>query len=126
MKISTPTKNVRGLGSAKEGVQHFWRQRVTAVALIPLLIWFMSSIVAHVGADYAEIQAYLAQPLTAVLMLLFLGAGFYHMRLGIQVIIEDYIHKPGTKVALLLLNDFAAAAIGLACVFSVLKIALAS
>ena len=124
MKLTTPLKNVRGLGSAKEGVKHFWHQRVSAVALIFLVIWFLASLVANVGASYNDVVDYLSQPLSAVLLLLLVLVGFYHMRLGLQVVIEDYITKPGTKIALLMLNDFAAVAIGLVCVFSVLKISL--
>lgn len=124
--MKTPTKRVRGLGAAKEGVDHFWHQRLTAVALIPLVVWFLASLVAHAGASYEEMRGYLAQPLTAVLMILLLLAGFYHMKLGVQVVIEDYIRKDSTKVALLILNNFAAIAIGLACVYSVIRVSVSA
>ncbi|MEM9121830.1 MAG: succinate dehydrogenase, hydrophobic membrane anchor protein [Pseudomonadota bacterium] len=124
MSIKTPTKSVRGLGSAKSGVGHFWHQRVTAIALVPLVVWFVASLVAMAGADYAQVRDYFAHPLVAVLTILLLLTGFYHMRLGVQVIIEDYIHAEGTKLALLLLTTFSAVALGLASVFSVLKISL--
>ncbi len=125
MSLRTPLGQVRGLGSAKEGTGHFWQQRMTGVALVPLVIWFLINAVSLVGADYATASAALAQPLVAIPTLLLIGAGFYHMKLGLQVVIEDYISKEGSKIALLMLNNFFAVAIGLACVYAVLKLSFA-
>jgi len=126
MSLKTPLNRVRGLGSAREGVTHFWQQRVTAVALVPLSIWFLIVIVSLTQADYETAAQTLKQPIIAIPMLLLLISGFYHMKLGLQVVIEDWIDGDGMKIALLLLNTFFAYAIGLACVFSVLKIAFGS
>ena len=125
MSLRTPLGEVRGLGSAKEGVKHFWHQRMTAVALVPLVIWFLVNVIGLVGADYATATAALGSPMVAIPTLLLIGAGFYHMKLGLQVVIEDYIHKEGSKIALLMLNNFFAVAIGLACVYAVLKLSFA-
>ena len=126
MSLKTPLNRVRGLGSAREGVTHFWQQRVTAVALVPLSVWFLIVIVSLTQADYETAAQTLKQPIIAIPMLLLLISGFYHMKLGLQVVIEDWIDGDGMKIALLLLNTFFAYAIGLACVFSVLKIAFGS
>lgn len=126
MSIKTPLGKVRGLGSAKNGTQHWWMQRVTAIAMIPLALWFVASVVALVGADRAAVVAWLHLPLAAILMSLFLGVGFYHLKLGLQVIIEDYVHGEGTKIVAILANSFACTALAAACVFAVLKIALGS
>ena len=120
--MRTPLAHARGLGSAKDGTEHFWRQRLTAVALVPLIIWFVVSLVAMSGADHAAMIAWLKQPVPAVAMLLFIAAGFVHLRLGMQVIIEDYVTSEGAKIALLMLNTFFCAAVGLASVLAVLKI----
>lgn len=122
MTIKTPIKHVRGLGAAKDGVSHFWHQRATAVALVPLVIWFLSSMVAIAGADYDRAKAYVAQPVTAILLILLLGTAFFHMRLGLQVIVEDYIHREGSKIALLLVITFGAVALALTAIYSVLRI----
>lgn len=126
MSLKTPLNRVRGLGSAREGVTHFWQQRVTAVALVPLSIWFLIVVVSLTHADYETAVETLKRPVIAIPMLLLLLSGFYHMKLGLQVVIEDWIDGDGMKIALLLLNTFFAYAIGLACVFSVLKIAFGS
>jgi len=124
MDMKTPISKVRGLGSAKSGTEHVWMQRVTAVALVPLVIWFMASVVQMTTADYFTVRAWLASPVSAILMILFIVAGLYHLRLGLQVIVEDYIHTRGMKVALELLILYGCSIIALACVFSILKIAL--
>jgi len=90
---------VRGLGSAKEGVNHWWAQRVTAVALVPLTLWFVASVVLLAGADHATVSAWIARPFNTVLLLCLLGATFWHASLGLQVVIEDYIHKEPVKLA---------------------------
>ncbi|MBL8782058.1 MAG: succinate dehydrogenase, hydrophobic membrane anchor protein [Alphaproteobacteria bacterium] len=124
MSVQTPLGRVRGLGSAKSGTAHFWHQRVTAVALLPLTIWFVWSIARYAGAPYAEVLEFLHDPINAVAILLFVLAGLYHMVLGVQVVIEDYIHREGTKLALLMFTNFAAFAIGVTCVIAVLRIAV--
>lgn len=114
---------VRYLGSARDGTAHFWAQRLTAVALIPLTIWFVISIVTLVGAPYEDVAAWLARPVPAILMVLLVVATFHHAQLGLQVVIEDYIHQQGLRVASLVLVKLGAAALGFAAVFAVLKIA---
>jgi succinate dehydrogenase / fumarate reductase, membrane anchor subunit len=120
--MRTPLKKVRSLGSAKEGADHFWQQRVTAVANVVLVTFLLGLVVSIAGADYAVVRRTLASPLVALPMLLLILSGIYHMRLGMQVIIEDYVSAEGSKVALLMLNTFFAISIGLACVFAMLKL----
>jgi succinate dehydrogenase / fumarate reductase membrane anchor subunit len=114
---------VRHLGSAKEGVQHWWAQRLTAVALVPLLLWFVASIAWLAGADRAAFVGWVAQPLNAILMVVLLAAGFHHMQLGLQVVIEDYVHGEGAKLASIVFVKFAALLFALVGIFAVLKIA---
>jgi succinate dehydrogenase / fumarate reductase, membrane anchor subunit len=120
--MRTPLKKVRSLGSAKEGADHFWQQRVTAVANVVLVTFLLALVVSIAGADYAVVRRTLANPLIALPMLLLILSGVYHMRLGMQVIIEDYVRAEGAKVALLMLNTFFAIFVGLACVFAMLKL----
>ena len=122
----TPLSKVKGLGSAKEGTSHFWVQRLTAIALIPLVLWLCFSIAALPGMDYVAIREWLSQPFNAIVMVLFMTAGFYHARLGLQVIIEDYIGSHGSRITAIIAVNFVAAALGATGVFSVLRIALAS
>ncbi|MBL9097892.1 MAG: succinate dehydrogenase, hydrophobic membrane anchor protein [Alphaproteobacteria bacterium] len=124
MSIRTPLGRVRGLGSAKSGAHHFWHQRLTAVALVPLTLWFVWSVARYAGAPHGEVVAFLAHPFNATAMLLFVIAGLYHMALGVQVVIEDYIHREGLKLALLLLVNFAAFAVGIVATIAVLRIAV--
>jgi succinate dehydrogenase / fumarate reductase membrane anchor subunit len=124
--MATPLKRVRGLGAAHRGTETFWRQRVTAIANIPLVIFLVLSIVSHIGASYGEVKAYLAQPVVAVLMLALILSAAIHMRIGLKEIIEDYVHGEGCKVAAVLLVTFFAGAVGLACTLAILKISLGS
>jgi succinate dehydrogenase / fumarate reductase membrane anchor subunit len=124
--MATPLKRVRGLGAAHHGTETFWRQRVTAVANIPLVIFFVLSIVSHIGASYAQVKAYLAQPVVAVLMLALILSAAIHMRIGLREIIEDYVHAKGFKVVSLLLATFFAAIVGIASTLAILKITLGS
>ncbi|MFM9863762.1 MAG: succinate dehydrogenase, hydrophobic membrane anchor protein [Micropepsaceae bacterium] len=124
MSIQTPLGRVRGLGSAKSGVEHFWHQRLTAAALVPLTIWFVWIVARYAGAPHADVVAVLGHPINAALMLLFVVAGLYHMALGLQVVIEDYITAKGAKIASLFLVNFAAFAIAMVCVVAVLRIAI--
>ncbi|MFN0218372.1 MAG: succinate dehydrogenase, hydrophobic membrane anchor protein [Hyphomicrobium sp.] len=122
MAMRTPLKMARNLGSAKEGADHFWKQRVTGVANVFLglfLVWLIASLV---GADHAAVKAKLANPLIALGLLALITSGTLHMRLGMQTIIEDYVHHEGGKIALLMLNTFFAAFVALASVYAILKL----
>lgn len=120
--MRTPLKKVRYLGSAKEGADHFWKQRVTAVANIFLGFFLVWLIVSLLGADYATVKQKLGHPLIAISLLGLVLSGTLHMRIGMQTIIEDYVHEEGLKVAALMLNTFFAIFIALASVFSILKL----
>ncbi len=120
--MRTPLKKVRRLGSAKEGTNHFWLQRMTAVSNVFLMTFLVGLVVYLAGADHALVKRTLANPLISLMMLLLILSGVFHMRIGMQVIIEDYAHGEGAKIALLMLNTFFAICIAAACVFAVLKL----
>ena len=124
-EMRTPLSRVRGLGSAKKGTEHFWLQRVTAIANIPLAVFFVSAMVAHAGADYLTVKAFLSHPIVALVMLLLILSMVWHMRLGLQIVIEDYIHDHTVKILALILNTFFALAVGTASVLAILKLTLA-
>jgi succinate dehydrogenase / fumarate reductase membrane anchor subunit len=121
----TPLKKVRGLGSAKEGTGHWWMQRVTAVALVLLGVWFLVLLADLRSAGYETARAAFAEPLTATLTIAFVGSLYYHGYLGLQVVIEDYVHHRPTEVALLVLVRFAAFFAALATTIAVLKLVFA-
>ncbi len=120
--LRTPLARVRGLGSAKSGTAHWWAQRLTALALIPLSIWFVASVVALAGAGHADVAAWLGSPVPAGLMILLIVATFHHAQLGLQVVIEDYVHHEGLKVASIVAVKGAAIVLGLISVLSVLSL----
>jgi succinate dehydrogenase / fumarate reductase membrane anchor subunit len=122
-RIRSPLAKVRGLGSAKEGTDHFWKQRVTAVANIFLVTATVLLLAKLAGADHATVKKTLQKPAVALLFLLLILSGVHHMRLGMQTIIEDYVHSEGRKVWLLMLNSFFAITVGLASIFAVMKLA---
>jgi succinate dehydrogenase / fumarate reductase membrane anchor subunit len=123
--MATPLKRVRGLGAAHGGTETFWRQRMTAIANIPLVLFLILSIITHIGATYDEVHAYLARPLVALALLALVVSAAIHMRIGLKEIIEDYVHG-GAKVVAILLATFFAAGVGLASVVAILKISLGS
>ncbi|MEL6474464.1 MAG: succinate dehydrogenase, hydrophobic membrane anchor protein [Pseudomonadota bacterium] len=124
--FQTPAKAARGLGSAKEGTGHYIKQRVSAIALIFLVPWFLFSVIGAARSGYTGALEWVAQPLTAILLILTFGAAFYHMRLGMQVVIEDYLWKRSARQGFLILNTFVAIALFAATALSVLKISIAA
>ena len=124
MSLETPLHKAQGLGPSHSGVGHFWTQRVTAVALVPLAVWFAVSALGLVGAREASVLIFLSNPLNAVLMAAFMLISLYHMTLGLQEVILDYIPHPGFKFFLMLINWGFALAVAAACVLSLLRIAV--
>ena len=120
--MKSPLSKVRGLGSAKDGTGHWLTHRVTAVANIPLTIFFVVSFVGNVGKTHAEWVAWLKQPLVAVLLILFVANFCHHMRSGLQEVVEDYVHAHGTKLAATLAIKFACILIAALSIFSILRI----
>lgn len=124
MRLRSPMKNARGLGSAKSGTGHWWWQRVTAVALIPLGLWFVISALCLAQLGYADALAWVGEPVNAVLLVLMLAAMFYHSSLGVQVVIEDYVHTKWLEVTTLLISQSLHILLAAAAIFAVLRIAL--
>ena len=121
--LQTPLHKVQGLGAAHSGTGHFWRQRVTAVALVPLGLWFAFVVLGLAGATEVAAVSFLAHPWNALLMAAFVVTLLYHLNLGLQVIIDDYVHTPGGKIVLLLAARFSIIAIGAICLFALIRIA---
>lgn len=122
--LRTPLSRARGLGSAKDGLHHWWVQRLTAVALIPLVVWFAVSLVMLSGADYDAARAWIGSPVVMVLLILTIVIGLHHAQLGLQVVIEDYLHTPLLAGAAHLANIFICALAAIAGVLAVIRIAL--
>jgi succinate dehydrogenase / fumarate reductase membrane anchor subunit len=122
--MRSPLRRALGLGSAKAGVEHWWIQRVTAVALVPLTVWFAGSIIALTGSDYDAFIVWLKAPLAAIMMVLLLIALFYHTALGIQVVIEDYLHSDRTKIPTVVTIHLICFALAVAGIFATLRITL--
>ncbi len=122
MSMRTPLGRVRGLGSARAGTGHFWHQRLTSVALVPLVIAFILLVFGLLGRNHAAVVQILGSPTVAVLMILFIVASVYHMWLGMQVIIEDYVHHELLKLASLMANTCFSVAIGLTGLYAILKL----
>jgi succinate dehydrogenase / fumarate reductase membrane anchor subunit len=120
-KMLTPLARVRGLGAAKTGTDHFWLLRLTAIAGIPLQIAFMVIVISLLGRNYAALVQILGTPIVAIIMLLFIVSTCNHMRLGMQVIIEDYVQDEAIKLALLIGNYFYCVTVGLASAYALLK-----
>jgi len=124
--LRTPLARARGLGSAREGVHHWWAQRLTAIALIPLVVWFAISLVMMSGADYGAVRTWIGSPMVMVLLILTIAVGLHHGQLGLQVVIEDYVHGDGSKLALIVAVRFIAVLFGLAAIVAVLRIGFGS
>jgi succinate dehydrogenase / fumarate reductase membrane anchor subunit len=120
--MRTPLSRVRGLGAARSGTEHFWRQRLTAVSNVPLTLFLIGFVIAYNGASYEEVRGALSNPFVALPIAFAFLSVLYHMRLGMQVIIEDYVHDDGWKVALIILNTFFPIVVGAIALFSLLKI----
>ena len=122
MSMRSPLGRVRGLGSAREGVGHWWAQRMTSLALVPLALWFVASLVTLTGADHATARDWVAAPVPASLLMLLIVATFYPGALGVQVIVEDYVHHEGAKVAALIAVNAISLLLGLTGVLAVLTV----
>jgi succinate dehydrogenase / fumarate reductase membrane anchor subunit len=125
MDMRTPLGKVRGLGSAKSGTEHFWRVRTTSLALVPLTVFYIVFLVMYAGRPYAEVMGALSNPFVATINGLMVVASIVHMRLGMEEVIQDYVHHEGLKVLALVLNAFFSLIVGGLCLFAVLKIAFA-
>jgi succinate dehydrogenase / fumarate reductase, membrane anchor subunit len=124
LSLVSPLSRVLGLGSARGGAEHWWAQRVTAVALVPLGIWFVLALVLLPDYSYATLRTWVSQPVTAVLLILTVISVVYHSKLGVQVVVEDYVHAKAVKVAGLMLSTLLHIAVAVAAVFAILRIAI--
>jgi succinate dehydrogenase / fumarate reductase, membrane anchor subunit len=124
MSLRTPMRRVLGTGSARQGVHHWWVQRLTAVALVPLAVWFAVSLLTLPSFDHATVAAWMAQTWTALLLILLVLVAAWHSRLGLQVVVEDYVPRPGGRTVTLAVVNFVHALLAVAGVFAVLRVAL--
>ena len=122
-QMKSPLGRAIGLGSAKEGVDHWWWQRLSSIALVPLSLWFVAAVIRLAGADLETLVNWLDNPVPAVLFILLIAATFYHGALGLQVVIEDYVENEGVKFAALIVMKLAAFLLAAFGIFSVLKLA---
>lgn len=123
MSLRSPLARARGLGAAHNGTHHWWAQRLTSIALAPLFLWLAYSFVSMATADHATASAWLRSPINAILMLALIGTLFHHMQLGLQVVIEDYIHSNFLKIMALIAVKYGVALLAIAAAFAVLKVA---
>ena len=123
MRMETPIGRVRGLGSARSGAHHWWLERLTSVSTLLLFVWFVVALLRMPSLDHAAVTEWLAEPLVAVPMLLLIVSTFWHLKLGLQVVIEDYVHEEGMKFFSITVLNFFTIAVGALALFSVLKIA---
>lgn len=126
MSLRTPLRSVLGAGSAKEGVHHWWLQRLTSVALVPLTVWFAVSILALPSFDHATVAAWMHGGTTALLLILLVLVATWHSHLGVRVVVEDYVHGAGSRTVTLALLTFLHVLLALAGIFAILKVALGS
>jgi succinate dehydrogenase / fumarate reductase membrane anchor subunit len=126
MSLMTPLNRVLGLGTGKGAAEHWWVQRVTAVALLPLGLWFAFALLTLPGFDYPTVVAWVREPVTSILLVLFVIAAGYHSALGVQVVVEDYVPGNGARAVTLVASTLAHAGLTIAAVFAVLKIAFGS
>jgi succinate dehydrogenase / fumarate reductase membrane anchor subunit len=124
VSMRTPLSRVKGLGASGHGVEHWWLQRVTAVSNIPLVIAFVIIVAALAGSSYEEAVAIVAHPLVAIILALAVISVANHMRLGMQVIIEDYVHDKGLRIVAVIANNFYAVIVAAACLYAILKVSL--
>ncbi|MBU0656620.1 MAG: succinate dehydrogenase, hydrophobic membrane anchor protein [Gammaproteobacteria bacterium] len=122
MRFETPTKRAHGLGPVKTGVHHWWAQRITSIALIPLTLWVVFSVASLAGEDYASVAAWFARPLTGVILSLFVFVATYHASLGLQVVIEDYVHHQPARIAALITVKFLLILLGTLSIVSILRL----
>ena len=123
MSLVSPLNRVLGLGSAKEGAEHWWAQRLTAVALVPLGLWFAFALGGLDDLSYGSVVAFIGQPVNSILLILTVFTLTYHSHLGVQVVVEDYVHGPSIKIVTIVVISFAHVAVAVAGVFAVLKVA---
>ena len=121
--LRSPLGRARGLGSAKEGLHHWWMQRLTSIALVPLVIWFVAALVNLAGADYENFVLWLSSPVNATAMILFLAVTFHHAQSGMQVVLEDYVSSHGTRIFAVIAVKFACCALAALAIVSVLIVA---
>jgi succinate dehydrogenase / fumarate reductase, membrane anchor subunit len=124
MAYRTPIAKVRGLGAARSGLHHWKMQRLTAISNLLLVLWFTFSAMALSGSGYDEVRAWLASPVTASLMVLLIISTFYHARLGLQIVVEDYVHHEGARIASLVAIVLIVLALAVACIVAVLSVAV--
>ncbi|SMF74970.1 succinate dehydrogenase subunit D [Tistlia consotensis] len=122
MSLRSPLARVRHLGSAHDGTAHWWAQRLTALALVPLVLWFVISVISLIGSDYESFVDWAGSPVSGALLVLLIGATFWHAALGLQVVIEDYVHREGCKLASVLLVKGACLLLGAIAALSVLSL----